>query len=64
MRSAVRTRQTNLPDSLFVEDGGVSCGNGLPAWALVVYVSSVESREPITQAQTYTYIYIYTVYMH
>lgn len=49
---AAWTCQTNLPDSLFVEDGGDPCGSGLPAWALVVYISSVESREPITQAQT------------
>lgn len=34
-----------LPDSLFDEEVGVSCSGGLPAWALVEYVSSVESRE-------------------
>lgn len=45
--------QTGLPDSLFDEDVGVSCRTGLPAWALVVYVSSVESREPIIKEQIY-----------
>lgn len=34
-----------IPDSLFAEEEGVSCGGCLPAWALVEYVSSVESRE-------------------
>lgn len=44
---------TSLPDSLFVEDVGISCGSGRPAWALVLYVISVESREPTIQAQIY-----------
>lgn len=34
-----------LPGSLFDEEVGVSCRGSLPAWALVEYVSSVESRE-------------------
>lgn len=34
-----------IPGSLFAEEVGVSCWDCLPAWALVEYVSSVESRE-------------------
>lgn len=34
-----------IPDSLFAEEEGVSCWACLPAWALVEYVSSVESSE-------------------
>ena len=36
-----------LPGSLFDEEVGESCREGLPAWALVEYVTSVESREPM-----------------
>lgn len=40
-----------LPGSLFDEEVGVSCRGGLPAWALVEYVSSVESREAMETNQ-------------
>lgn len=47
--SVFRDRQTVLPGSLFDEEVLVSCGDGLPVWAFVEYVVSVESKEPMNK---------------
>lgn len=50
---------TILPGSFFDDEEGVSCRDGLPVWALVEYVTSVESREPIGTPQPLTYFDMY-----